>query len=445
LRGPGKTTDTEKKMRVLNKLTSVLRLLPKLLGVVALILIILWMSYGFHSRVAPGEAEYDRPMLGDRPVAVVRLLQTTETIGAVGTVRPRHKSEIASQLLATILEVAVNAGDHVTAGQHLVTLDDREIQAQLGEAEAAVAAVSADLAVRDNDYRRYQRMLADRAVTKEDYDRVEGAFQVTQAQLTRAQQQVERILVMLTYTNIKAPEAGIVSDRFADPGDLAAPGKPLLAIHDPTQLELNANVREGLAAHLQLGRELRVRVDAVHIDGLGTVREIVPQAEADSRSVLVKVTLPKQPLPDDVKDQLYIGMFGRLEIPVRQLERVVVAADAVQQIGQLDVVDVVAENDSLERRYVRVGQRFGNEIEILSGLRVGERVALPADDVSHRSAANLPIRVPAFTRPGQPRELNLQVGRARLPVLLATGKSARPTNGRSPKPALPRPQAERHG
>ncbi len=151
---------------------------------------------------------------------------------------------------------------------------------------------------------------------------------------------------MLTYAAIASPEAGIVSDRFADPGDLAAPGKPLLAIHDPTELELHASVGENLAAHLNLGQKLGVRVDAAHIDTEGTVREIVPRAEAASRSVLVKVTLPKQPPPAAVEDQLYIGMFGRLQIPVGQLDRIVIAAEAVQQIGQLDVVDVVAESDT---------------------------------------------------------------------------------------------------
>ena len=379
-------------MRAFDKLKPILRLLPRILGVGVLVVIILWMSYGFQSRVAPGEADYNRPTVGDRELVSVRPLQTTETISAVGTVQPRRKSEIASRLLTTIQEINVNPGDQVSAGQLLVTLDDREIQAQLREAEAAVAGVTADLAVRERDYRRYKQMFAENAVTKEDYDRIEGVFQVTQAQLTRAQQQVQRIEVMLTYAAVVSPESGIVSDRFADPGDLAAPGKPLLAIHDPTQLELHASVGEHLAAHLNLEQTLGVRVDAAHIDTEGTVREIVPRAEAASRSVLVKVTLPQQPQPGSVEDQLYIGMFGRLQIPVGQLDRIVVAIDAVQQIGQLDVVDVVADGDQLERRYVRLGQRFGQEVEVLSGLRVGERVAIPSDIARRDSSASMPMR-----------------------------------------------------
>ena len=380
-------------MRALHRLKPILRLLPKILGAIALLLIILWMSYGFQSRVAPGNDEYERPQLGDRKVVTVRPLQTTETISAVGTVQPRRKAEISSRLLATIQEITVDPGDQVTPGQLLATLDDREIQTQLREAEAAVAGVTADLAVRERDYRRYKQMFAENAVTKEDYDRIEGAFQVTQAQLQRAQQQVERIQVMLTYASIKAQDGGVVSDRFADAGDLAAPGKPLLAIHDPQELELHASVRESLAAHLRLGQTLRVEVEAAHLDTEATVREIVPRAEAASRSVLVKVTLPEQPRAAIGEDQLYIGMFGRLQIPVGQLDRVVIAADAVQRIGQLDVVDVVTENNWLERRYVRLGDQFGSDLEILSGLRIGERVALPTSSSIHRASASIRGRI----------------------------------------------------
>lgn len=386
------------KLKLFDKLKPLWRYLPGVLGVLALIVIILWMSNSFQRRLQPGVAEYERARLDGRRLVSVRPLRTTETISAVGTVQPRRKSEIASRLLTTIQDITVNPGDHVSAGQPLVTLDDREIQAQLREAEAAVAGVNADLAVREGDYRRYKQMFAEKAVTKEDYDRIEGAFQGTQAQLTRAQQQVERIQVMLTYAAITAPEAGIVSDRFADPGDLAAPGKPLLAIHDPTQLELHASVGENLAAHLVLGQTLGVRVDAAHLETQGTVREIVPRAEASSRSVLVKVTLGEQPSPGAVADQLYIGMFGRLQIPVGQLDRVVVAAEAVQHIGQLDVVDVVAGSDRLERRYVRLGQRFDDDVEILSGARVGEQIALPASTAVHDASASAPKRVSLLTQ-----------------------------------------------
>ncbi len=132
-------------------------------------------------------------------------------------------------------------------------------------------------------------------------------------------------------------------------------------------------MREGLAGRVRLGMQLPIRIDALNLEVEGTVREIVPRAEATSRSLLVKVTLPKDQLPG-----VYIGMFGRLSIPVGELERVVVASQAVEQVGQLHLADVVRDDGSLERRFVRTGQRFGDKIEILAGLTTADKVALPS-------------------------------------------------------------------
>jgi membrane fusion protein (multidrug efflux system) len=343
-----------------------------LAGLVGLVLVIAWMSGAFHEKTRPGHEEFEQQRVDDREVATVETLQTVQTVDAVGTVQPRRKSDVASRLLATINEIQVDPGDSVEQGQLLVVLDDREIQAQLRESEASMAGIEADLAVRRRERDRYRRMLQDNAVTQEDFDRIEGAFQVTQAQLDRTLAQVNRVKIMLTYTQIRAQTAGLVADRHLDPGDLAVPGKPIVSLYDPTQMELNTSVREGLADKVSIGMKMDLRIDAVQRTMVGTVREIVPRAEATSRSLLVKVTLPSDQLSG-----LFIGMFGRLSIPVKQLERIVVDARAIQRVGQLDIVDVVQEGDTLERRFVRLGERFGEQVEVLSGLAVSESVALP--------------------------------------------------------------------
>ncbi len=214
--------------------------------------------------------------------AVAETIRTPEHLDAVGTVEPRRKVAVASLLLGTILEVKVNAGDHVERGQLLVTLDDREILAQLHEAEAA----SADLATRERDYERYQQLFKANSVTGSEYDRAKGAYQVAVAQQHRAQEQARRLEAMLSYTRIAAPSAGIVADRFADPGDLAAPGKPILALHDPKERDLHASVREGLARFIRPGMKLSVHIDAASLDVEGEVREIVPMAVQASRTAL---------------------------------------------------------------------------------------------------------------------------------------------------------------
>ena len=352
---------------------SIGRLLLYLVSLVALVLIIAWMSGAFHEKTPPGVTLYERPSLGNRATSTVETQETVQYVDAVGTVQPRRKTDVASRMLATINEILVNPGDNVEVGQLLCVLDDREIQAQLREAEASAAGIEADLSVRQREYERYQRMFAEKAVTQEDLDRVVGAYQMTQAQLQTILEQANRVKITLTYCQIKAQTGGVVADRYMDPGDLAVPGKPIVTVHNPHELELHANVREGLSSKVKNGMQLGVQIDALGRTVTGTVREIVPRAQANSRSLLVKVTLPQDQLPG-----LYIGMFGRLSLPIDQLDRVVVDTATVQTVGQLHLVDVVLPDGTLQRRFVRTGQSLANSrIEILSGLSPHEQLALP--------------------------------------------------------------------
>ncbi|MBN2580992.1 MAG: efflux RND transporter periplasmic adaptor subunit [Pirellulales bacterium] len=350
------------------------RLLPLLGGVLLLLGALAWMSGLFRSKISPGVIEQEGISAQGRKLVTVEELPIAQTIDVSGSVEARRKTEVSGQVLAVIREVKVRAGDYVEPGQSLVVLDDREIQAQLRESEAAAAGVKADLELRRRDYERYRQMLEGKAVSKEEFDRVRGAYQGAEAQWKRITEQIARVRVTLSYTEIKAQAAGIVARRHVDPGDLAAPGKPLLTLYDPNERELHADVPESLMAHVQLGAVLPVTIDAVRRTWEGTVREIVPQAQVASRSILVKVTLPPE-----AAEKVLIGMFGRLAIPVGQAAPIVIPAAAVRHVGQEDLVDVVDREGFLEHRFVRTGRRYGEKIEILSGLKVGEKVALPEE------------------------------------------------------------------
>ncbi len=129
-------------------------------------------------------------------------------------------------------------------------------------------------------------------VTREDYDRFLGAVKVSEAQVQRSKEQIARLEVQLSHTRISAGTGGIVADRFAEPGDVATPGKAILSVYDPVDLELHANVPESLTANVAVGRKLQMQIDAAGLNSQGEVREIVPQAQQASRTVLVKVALP---------------------------------------------------------------------------------------------------------------------------------------------------------
>jgi RND family efflux transporter MFP subunit len=345
------------------------------LALAALVLFLAWMGGAFRHKVVPGSVSVPRESAVGRATAPVVKRLVDDVATAVGSVQPRRRTEVAAQLLARILDVKVRPGDTVAPGKELVMLDDRELLAQQAEALAAVTAADADLLVRKADFTRAQTSREKGVISVEEFARFEGALKVADAQLKRVREAVGRLDVQLTYTKIVANAGGVVGDRFADPGDIATPGKPLMVVYDPAELELHVNVPESLAEKVPEGQQVLVQIEAARLrDVAGIVREVVPQASGSvAYTRLVKVALPKVPS----SKPLLPGMFGRVNIPVEPIERLFVPSAAVRRIGQLDLVEVVDADGSLSRRLVRIGPARGDSVEILSGLSEGEVVALP--------------------------------------------------------------------
>jgi multidrug efflux pump subunit AcrA (membrane-fusion protein) len=147
----------------------------------------------------------------------------------------------------------------------------------------------------------------------------------------------------------------------------------LLTLYDPRSLRLEVPVQESLAVGLQPGDELSVTIDAADRPMTGSVDEIVPRADATSRSCLVKLRLPHS-------DGLYEGMFGRVQILSGSHTRVCVPHKAVRTVGQLQFVQVLDAAGRRAQRFVRTGRVCpDDQIEILSGIDAGERVVLQED------------------------------------------------------------------
>jgi RND family efflux transporter MFP subunit len=161
-----------------------------------------------------------------------------------------------------------------------------------------------------------------------------------------------------------------VIERYADPGDTARQGVPLMRLYDPGSLRLEAAVRESTAAQLAVGQSMSVRIDALDRIFTAVIEEIVPSVDPGSRTFLVKAGI------QDAAG-IYPGMFGRLLIPTGTVEKLYVPKQAVIRVGQLEFVWVRSGGQTL-RRYVRSGAAGdGGRIEIRSGLKSGEMVVLP--------------------------------------------------------------------
>jgi len=274
--------------------------------------------------------------------------------------------------MAKVTEVHVQAGQEVKAGDVLVRLDDQDLRAQLRQAEASVAAAQAAHDQAQTDYDRVKRLYDQSNASKVEFDQADTTLKSTTAELERATQAQAQAQAVFDYATVRSPIDGRVIDKRVEVGDTASPGQVLLTLYDPTHMQLIAHVRESLTRRLKVGQTIGVQVDALGHACEGRVSEIVPEAQSTSRTFAVKVTGPCPP-------GVYSGMFGRLLIPLDEQEVLVIPKTAVKRVGQLDIVEV-AENQAptaLERRVVELGRQYGEQVQVLSGLRVGESVAVP--------------------------------------------------------------------
>lgn len=345
------------------------RALAAMAFIAGVTLLLLWLAGKFEPKVAtvvstsPGE-----PPVSLGPLVRAHVIRVPLTETAVGTIRAVHETTIGSKLLARVVETDLKAGQHVRSGEVLVRLDDADLRAKLEQGQAA--AISAEAAYNQAaiDEKRYGALVTTGAASRQEYDTVVTRRKSLEADLRRAREIVNEAQATLDWATVRSPIDGTIIDKKVDVGDLVTPGQVLVALFDPTRMQLVASVRESLAHRLAVGEDIAVEIEGLDKQCSGTISEIVPEAQAASRSFQVKVT---GPCPKGV----YTGMFARMFIPLDEEQVLVVPRQAVRNVGQLELVDVIEEGRGT-RRAVRTGRRFGADVEVLSGLREGEQVLI---------------------------------------------------------------------
>jgi membrane fusion protein (multidrug efflux system) len=346
----------------------------KIFGIfVALALLGGVMAYlaGFFEEKIPADFSKVVPRTDSAETYTVEVVSEPLIERAAGTLRAKVETVISPLISATISSIAVWAGDEVKPGDVLVTLDARELKSRVDQAHQAVLSARAMLKQTETEVQRVERIFkADPgAISKAERDRIQTALSTSRAQLERAKRFEDETRTALSHSQLTSPIAGRIVERYADPGDTARPGVPVLRLYNPTTLRLEASVRESVASKLKENQGLIAEIDALDKRYDGVVDEIVPSADPGSRTFLVKVSLAGDA-------GLYPGMFGRLLIPIGKIEKIYIPIAAVTQVGLLDFVLVQTAQGAV-RRYVRLGPRGSDgRVEVASGLKAGEQVLI---------------------------------------------------------------------
>jgi len=344
-------------------------LLRMVLPVAAIILLMLGVFGAFRRDVIRGGTKpvpvESTEGLITRKVAMQTIPSVTE---AVGTVQAEQIAMISSRVVANILEMRVAAGRHVSKGETLVVLDAGDLRHRLEQAQDAVSGAEATLSQAQSDYKRDKPLFDQQVITPYDFEHTQTNLKTAEANLHRLQQAEKEAEVNLSYAVIRSPFNGVVVDKLANVGDLAAPGKTMLTMYEQGRLWLEANVPEELMGHIHLNAMASYRIDALGREMHGRVVEIVPSSDPSTRTVAARVHL------DEAKG-VVPGMFGRLLIPMKGGNVLVIPASAVIRVGQLAMVDI-ADQGRVQRRTIQLGRSIGDQFEVLSGLGPGEAIVL---------------------------------------------------------------------
>lgn len=284
-------------------------------------------------------------------------------VGVSGTVAAERVVHVSARMGAYVSEAPVQAGQAVRQGDLLVRLDDRDLREQLRAAESECKRAQTE---RD----RARQLLARQATTEQALTAAESMYEGASAR-------VEQVRVALGDARLTAAFGGVVTDRRVEVGDLVGPGQVLLSVYDPQRMRLDVAVPARLSRHLQVGDwvELELGPDAVATSG--RVDRVVSEVEMQSRSQLVKVSLPDATafLP---------GTFGRLWVRDEPRASIRVPTEAVTRIGQLEFVRLVRGERSITRA-VRTGPGEAGRVEVLAGLSAGDVILARGESEAHEA------------------------------------------------------------
>jgi membrane fusion protein, multidrug efflux system len=315
---------------------------------------------------------------------------------ATGTVRARTASTLSSKVMGYVREVRFEAGDHVRAGQLLIVLEAKDLDAQRAQAEAAVreargaspeldsaiAAAEANLELASKTFARMKDLFEKKSISNQEFDEASARLSVArasrdmaiarsvqlQAKIRQAEEAHRSAGVMLSYAEIKAPFAGTITDKKVEPGVLAAPGSPLATIEQAGVYRLEAQVDESRIGNVRVGQTVSVALDSLDKTLAARVSEVVPSVDAASRAFLVRIDLPGVA-------GIRSGLFGRARFPLGARQVLSIPASALVDRGQVQSV-YVAEDGRARIRLITTGARQGDQVEVLSGLSASEKVVL---------------------------------------------------------------------
>jgi RND family efflux transporter MFP subunit len=323
--------------------------------------------------------------------------QTFTLLNASGYVVAQRKAAVASKTTGRIISISVEEGNHVKKGDIIARLENEDVRALREQASANLDAAYANLQQADAEkhdayvnFNRYNELLRSELVSRNEYDSAEARYKKAVAAVAEAEASVKAnkaalnsAEVSIEYTLIRAPFDAVVLTKNADIGDIITPlgaaanaKAAVVTIADMSSLQVEADVSESNLKYVKLGQPCEIQLDAFQeLRFRGEVHMIVPTADRSKASVMIKVKF----LDNDSR------ILPEMSARVAFLERTVTVEDqklrtainpaAIIIKGSKKTVFLIKEDRVVEAT-ISTGEQLGDVVEVLSGIKSGDRVVL---------------------------------------------------------------------
>jgi RND family efflux transporter MFP subunit len=371
--------------------------------------LLIWIWLGHGPTGTPGIHRVDAD--GDIPSAAVARVEghnIGSTLSIAGEFKPFQDVAVHAKVAGYIRQIYVDVGDRVKEGQTIAVLEVPELAAQLTGAEAAVRAAQEQVrkalgdlqraksahAAGHSAYTRLKQAADSRAglVAQQEVDdseakdlETEGQAASAEAEIAAAKQQLEmaqanrkQYAAMAGYTRIVAPFAGVITNRYADTGALIAAGTssstqalPVVRLAETSKLRLVLPVPESVAGQIHLGDPVKVRVQALDQEIEGRVSRFADSLDRQTRTMETEIDF------DNHAGRLIPGMYTEARLSLREKKNALtIPLEAISRNGEEATVLAVNADNIVEERKVRLGLEDSTRVEVLSGLKEGERVII---------------------------------------------------------------------
>ncbi len=305
--------------------------------------------------------------------SVAEMTTVPKSYQFTGTVEGERRINLSTKVMGRITELPFEPGDAVAKGEVLLKIKNDNIVAQRDQVEANLVEAEAALQNTETNYNRIKSLHKDSSATQKELDDITTRLNSAEARVQALKSKLAEIQDLIEYSVIESPIDGFVVQKRVNQGDLASPGQPLLTVEETADLKVIVSVPAAQIDLFSAGDTLDLYIGAARKTFNGIVRSVNPSADARSHQYEVKVSIPgEMTTGTGVKP----GMFADVILKKGEESLLTVPVSALVTRGQLTGLYTLNEDDELLLRWVKTGQKVNQDVEILSGLKPGERFVM---------------------------------------------------------------------